>query len=307
MFVIKKEKGGIFSLPAAELSLGAARCLKSRLAQDILGRLAEHGPSYAAAIARELRVHEQKVYYHLRNLERAGVLSVSREGSQEEKAYKYYALRKPAFFFALRPFERTTRIAQPRGESTYLDPFIRDGQLDALIIVGSPDPHGPQKTRSRDSSYAIDLGLFLGTFLTYVPDAKVRLDVEVRPADLKRNLIVIGGPLVNAVSERLNPHLPVFFEREAKFAIRSTLSGKVYPEDECGLVCSVENPFARGKRVLLVAGKRSAGTRAAILAFLRHFKHLPKGNLHDREVHARVVEGIDRDSDGIIDDAEFRE
>jgi len=307
MFVIKKEKEGIFSLPAGELQLKEAKAIKSPLAQRILKHLAEHGKSYAAEIARNLDVHEQKIYYHLRNLEKANIISPSMDTSLGVRAFKYYSLRKPAFYFTLKEFDRTMKIAQPRSESTYLDPFIKDGQLNALIIVGSPDPHGPQKARSRDGYYGIDLGLFLGTFLNYVPDIHVRLDTEVRPSDLKQNLVLIGGPLVNVVSGKANSHLPIFFEPEAKHAIRSSISGKLYPEDECGLICLTDNPFSKGHSILLVAGKRYSGTRAAIIAFLKHFKELTKGNRHDKTIHARVVEGIDSDSDGIIDEVEFRE
>jgi len=58
---------------------------------------------------------------------------------------------------------------------------------------------------------------------------------------------------------------------------------------------------------LVVAGKRFSGTRAAIIAFLKGFKKITDGNIHNAGIHAKVVEGIDLDSDGIIDDIEFRE
>ena len=118
---------------------------------------------------------------------------------------------------------------------------------------------------------------------------------------------MIGGPVVNAVTEKVNKHLPIYFDREARSTIRSTVSGTLYPEDECGLICSAVNPLDKRYRVLVVAGKRYSGTRAAIIALLRHFKELTRGNVHDRKVLARVVEGIDLDSDGIIDEVEFRE
>lgn len=306
MFVVKKQKNEILSLPAAELSLDAAKTLKSKLAQRILAELVEQGESYAAEIARKLKENEQKIYYHLRNLEAAGILIAS-QAAQAEGGQRFYKVKKPAFFFALKRFEHTTKIAQPRSESAYLEPFISDGQLNALIIVGSPDPHGPEKARSRDGYYGIDLGLFFGTFLNYVPDFRVKLDTEVRAKELKQNLVLIGGPVVNTVTAKINDHLPIHFDRDARSAIRSTISGRLYPEDECGLICSAKNPLSEKHRLLLVAGKRYSGTRAAIIAFLRHFKELTEGNLHDRTVHARVVEGIDLDSDGIIDDIEFRE
>ena len=59
--------------------------------------------------------------------------------------------------------------------------------------------------------------------------------------------------------------------------------------------------------LLIVAGKRFSGTRAAIIAFLKHFKRIAAGNIHDSHTLANVVEGVDLDSDGIVDDVEFRE
>ena len=42
-------------------------------------------------------------------------------------------------------------------------------------------------------------------------------------------------------------------------------------------------------------------------ADLKYFKEITKGNIHNNKIKARVVEGIDFNSDGIIDDIEFRE
>ena len=135
----------------------------------------------------------------------------------------------------------------------------------------------------------------------------VKLDTEVRDKDLQQNLIIVGGPIVNKITERINKHLPIRFEKEQQWSIYSTLSRNLYPEDEAGLIVSVENPLVKSKHLLVVAGKRYSGTRAAIIAFLKHFKQIESGNVHQSNVNAKVVEGIDLDSDGIIDDVEFRE
>ena len=61
------------------------------------------------------------------------------------------------------------------------------------------------------------------------------------------------------------------------------------------------------KSMLVVAGKRYSGTRAAIVAFLKHFTQIQTGNIHNSKIAAKIVEGVDLDSDGIVDDAEIRE
>ena len=303
MFIIDKQKNEVYSLPAKEINVENAKCVSSPLAQKILNLLAKEA-MYPIDIAKALKVHEQKVYYHIRNLEKAGIIKIVKRETKQGATANFYALAEPAFIIKFKNFETTSKIAQIRNESEFLEPFIKDGQLDALIIVGSPDPHGPDKARSRDGYYGMDLALFLGTFLNYVPKFNVKLDTEVREDDLSNNLILIGGPVVNKIVEKVNPKMQIRFENGN---IKSTVSNEVYPQDECGLIVKLKSPFSKDKYVLVVAGKRFSGTRAAIIAFLKGFKKITGGNVHNPNIKANVVEGIDLDSDGIIDDIEFRE
>ena len=186
-----------------------------------------------------------------------------------------------------------------------MEPFVRDAQLDALIIVGSPDPHGPEKARSRDGYYGMDLALFIGTFLNYVPSLNVKLDTETREQDLiNNNLIILGGPIVNKITGEINTKLPIRFRNGN---IYSTISNREYTTDESALIVKAKNNYNTKKSILLIAGKRYAGTRAAIIAFLKHFKELKRGNVHNSSIMAKVVEGVDLDSDGIVDEIEILE
>ena len=303
MFVIEKKGNEMHSLPAKELLKDGIGAISSELSQRIVGALAKE-PLYPAELAKHLKVHEQKVYYHIRNLEKAGIIGIVRKETKQGAVANYYGATQPAFVVRFREFEATNKIAQARNESSYLEPFIENGQLNALIIVGSPDPHGPDKARSRDGYYGMDLALFLGTFLQYVPKFNVKLDTEVRDEDLLNNLILIGGPIVNKVTAKVNDKLPIRFENGN---IYSSVSKETYPQDECGIIVKAKNPLNKDKSVLVVAGKRFSGTRAAIIAFLKNFDRIREGNLRDQSVKAHVVEGIDLDSDSIIDDVEFRE
>ena len=302
MFIINKQKSEVYSLPAREIKPEDAGVVSSELAHRILSLLAKD-PMYPIDIAKALRMHEQKIYYHIRNLERAGIIKVVKRETKQGATANFYALAEPAFVVRFKDFEATSKI-EVRNESEFLEPFIKDGQLDSLIIVGSPDPHGPDKARSRDGYYGMDLALFLGTFLNYVPKFNVKLDTEVAEKDFNNNLILIGGPVVNKVTEKVNAKLPIKFEDGN---IRSTISNETYPQDECGLIVKAKSPFNPDKCILVVAGKRFSGTRAAIIAFLKGFKRITAGNVHKPEIKAKVVEVVDLDSDGIIDDIEFRE
>ena len=307
MFAVEKRKEGVFSLPACEINAKDAKSVSSELAVRVIKLLAEK-PMYPIELAKELKVHEQKVYYHIRNLEKAGIVKVVKEEGRQGAVARYYSVDKPAVVIKFKELEPTQKIFQLKSDSDFLSPLIRDGKLDALIVVGSPDPHGPEKARSRDGYYGMDLALFLGTFLNYVPQLYVKLDTEVREEELKRNnLIVIGGPIVNRVMGEINSKLPIRFDRDEHWAIKSTLSNTVYPTDEAGLIVKAKSPFNSEKSMLVVAGKRYSGTRAAIVAFLKHFKEIQSGNIRNKKIMAKVVEGIDLDSDGIIDDAEIRE
>lgn len=303
MFVIDKQKNEVFSLPAKEIKAEDAGTVSSGLAHKILNLLGKEA-MYPIDIAKSLKVHEQKIYYHIRNLEKAGIIKIVKKETKQGATANFYGLAEPAFVIKFKDFETTSKIGQIKNESEFLEPFIKDGQLNSLIIVGSPDPHGPDKARSRDGYYGMDLALFLGTFLNYVPKYNVKLDTEVRDEDLQNNLILIGGPVVNKIVEKANQKLPIRFENGN---IRSAISNEVYSQDECGIIVKAKNPFNQERFILVVAGKRFSGTRAAIIAFLKGFKKIISGNIHNPEIKAKVVEGIDLDSDGIIDDVEFRE
>ncbi|MCP3683441.1 MAG: S-layer protein [bacterium] len=302
---MEKRKNEILSLPAKELSAKDAKSLGSDLAFKIL-KLLSKKPMYPIELANELKVHEQKIYYHIRNLEKCGAISIVKEEDMQGAKAKYYAAEKPAFVVKLKELEPAQKI-QLRGDSTFLEPFIKDGQLNSLIVVGSPDPHGPDKARSRDGYYGIDLALFLGTFLNYAPSFHVKLDTEVKEEDLKKNLILVGGPIVNKVTGKINNKLPVRFDEKSKWSVKSTVSNRFYHSDEIGVIVKTKNPFNSEKNILLIAGKRHAGTRAAIIAFLKNFKEVSDGNIHNKNIKAKIVEGIDLDSDGIIDDVDIRE
>ena len=307
MYVVKKSKEGTFSLPAKEIGFEQIRPLSSRLAQNILIEIAAR-ISYPKEIAKRLNVHEQKIYYHIRNLEKAKIIEVAKREVIRGAVANFYKIVEPSFVIKFKEFQETQKITElSERPKSFLEPFIEDGNLNCVIIVGSPDPHGPEKARSRDGYYGIDLALFLGTFLNYVPSLNVKLDTEATKDDLEKNIILIGGPVVNSVTEKINDKLQIKFVKEENWKIKSLISGKDYLSDETGIIVKVKNPFNPKKFILLVAGKRYAGTRAVMIAFIKHFNEIIKGNKFNDKIMAKVVEGVDLDSDGIVDEVEVLE
>ncbi|MBI2136524.1 S-layer protein [Candidatus Woesearchaeota archaeon] len=307
MFIAEKNQDSLLTLPAKELRLKNFRSASSPLAEKILVSFSQK-ESYPKELARELKVNEQKIYYHIRNLQKNGIIRQVKSEAMQGGVANYYTLTEPAFIVKFSGLRETQKIASLKPEYVnFLEPFIVDGKLDAQIIVGSPEPHGIEKARSKDALYAIELALLLGTFLNYIPINSIKLDTETHTGHLKNNLVIIGGPVVNKITEKINDYLPVKFNKTQAWNIESTLSNEIYAADEIGIIVKTKNPFAKNKSILLIAGKRYAGTKAAIIALSKHLKEVAAGNIRDNKILAKVVEGLDKDADGIIDDVEIKE
>ena len=292
MHVIKEENGKTFLLPTKEIESPY-----SPLSTKIISFIAKKS-SYPKEIAKALKENEQKIYYHVRNLEKHGIIKLLRKEYIGGAVAKFYSLSKPSFFMKFADFEEGSRVPQA---NRFIEPFVSDGKINCRIVVGSPDPHGPDKARARDAYYAIDLALFLGS-LAHKASPAVSLDVEMKSEDLKNNLIVIGGIVTNKVSKLINGRLPIRFDSSKN--IYSSLSRKTYRSEDAGLIVKMRNPFDKSKSILLLAGKKHSGTRAAILAIVSRLDEMQKGS---RKTDAKVVEGLDRDYDGIVDDVRVLE
>lgn len=309
--LIEQKDGKNLSAGAKILEPRKIKAALAPLAWKILQTLAER-PSYPKALSRKLKMHEQKIYYHIRNMEAAGLIEKVGEESKLGATAKFFAPTHTAFAILLKPMEPSQKIfSLSRAQKKFLEPFVIDGKINAKIIMGSPEPHGPAKTRAKDGPAAAQFALFLGTFLHHSPPACVKIDTEVRPEELKENLILIGGPRVNAITAKFNPRLPIKFiemkHQENFFAsIYSEFTDKHYTEEE-GMIVKAKNPFAREKEILVIAGKGNSGTRAALLALLQRFDEVCAGNKRDHSAFAKVVDGLDKDNDGIVDAVEILE
>ncbi|MDP3881883.1 MAG: S-layer protein [Nanoarchaeota archaeon] len=301
MKIVKEQDKSTLVLKTQPIELKNLTNLSNPIVIKILNLIKER-PIYPKEIAEKLKIHEQNIYYYIRKLEKAGIVKVEREELMQGTTAKFYTLSSESYFFAVKDFHESSKLQE--RESKFLKPFIRDGELDALIVVGSPDPHGPLNARSRDGYFGMDLALFIGTFLNSITECRVKLDTETSEKDLeKNNLLLIGGPIVNKITGDINKHLPIFYD-EAKRGFYSVLTKKYYIDESIGVIARCPNPYNKEKQILLVAGVRNWGTKAAILAFLKHFEELERGN---KGTFSRVVRGLDLNSDGTVDDIEILE
>lgn len=287
----------------------ALSAFSNELSLRVIKEIAK-SPSCPMDIARKLKQHEQKIYYHIRKLEKFGIIKLNSLEERVGATAKIYSLSSPTFSFKVIDDYYTRSVKLKPVEIKFLNPFIRNGKFDALIIVGSPDPHGKYKARATDGYCVINLTAYLGQFVPNLKFPIYKLDTQVNEKDLEKNLIVVGGPKINIISEKINNMLPIYFnysEEILDWTIISTLSKKSYKEKEVGVIERLKNPFNENKEILFLSGKGFRGTLSAIIAFTKHLKEVSEGNKYNSEVFARVVKGIDEDGDGIIDEVEFLE
>jgi len=287
------------------------------LSWKILSMLAE-AEMYPMEIARKLDVHEQKVYYHIRKLVKAGAIAVVREEEKKGAIAKYYRAVSPAFGielpFGYRNVKTATFAYMDERLQQFFNPFIKkDGSFDGKIVVGSPDPHGPFKARARDGHYASYLALFMGQFVRLPMDFVVKLDVDVKAEkEEKNNLILVGGPGTNLLTQEVNDCLPIRFSMmpsEHGFlfgGLVSQESQNVYTGDAVGVVARIVNPWNKEKRIIVLAGNKAVGTKACVLAVAKFWKQTLK-NFEENNDFATVIQGFDLDGDGKVDSIEVIE
>jgi len=289
----------------------------SKLGWKILVMLSER-EMYPLEIARKLGVHEQIVYYHIRKLARAGAIIVAREENKKGATAKYYKVVSPAFGIEL---PQEYKIVQKLSRLNISEPIQRffkefltdDGTFTGKIIVGSPTPHGPFKTSARDGHYASHLTFFLGQFAKIPDEFAIKLDVDVKAEkEEKNNLVLVGGPGTNLLTQELNEYLPIKFNMrpsEEGFlfgGLASRKTSNVYTADSVGLIAKIVNPWDNSKRVIVLAGNKAVGTKACVLALTNFWEKTLK-NYKDADTFATVIQGLDLDGDGKVDSVEILE
>lgn len=307
-WVLDEQNGEYVGLPTKKMEPHHLRHL-SPTAFKILRELAEK-PLYPKLLAERLGMYEQNVYYYIRKLKKAGLIKVVKEENIGGVIAKYYSVVKPSLTFLLKEPQpiRNLRFLKQRHEE-FLSPFIKNGRMNALFVVGSTEPHGIHRAKAEDAPHGMMIALFFGTFLSNIGDYLVKWDTEITREDLKNNLILIGGPAINRVTFEVNKNLPIRFmkRREYYHSIYSSLTKKKYEGENVGIIVKSKNPFQKQRYILVIAGRRYAGTQAAVVSLLKRFDEICKGNLKNPKLHAKVVEGIDVDADGKIDDVEILE
>lgn len=281
--------------------------LNNQLSLKIVQELSKN-PGCALDLSRSLEEHEQKIYYHLRKLEAAGIIKFLRHEKRFGMTAKIYDAVSPVVVTKL--FESSYSLKTPIDVESHLiqffNPFIKNGEMNALIVIGDTYAHGKYDAYATEGSHVIDLILLLGNLVTgKLSFPYYKLDTDIEKHDLENNnLILIGNSKSNSIIERVNGSLPIMFNPE-KGHLQVKEDDTKFTDPRHGVIVKTTNPFNPEKQMLVIGGNRTRGTQAAVIALTRQHRDLlgtnPSTNFH------KVVLGLDRDGNKIIDWAKIEE
>lgn len=273
--------------------------------------LLDKEPSYSLKIAKTLGLHEQKVYYHINQLFRAGIIAVVKEEKIKGANAKFYAPIADIYGLSLKVKEN--------AESAKILEFFKEFNLKEFsgkIIVGSPEPHGLLKTWAKDAHYSSMLSFFLGNYISFSNPDSIMLDTDAKlKADYSGNFILIGGPGVNVISLEFNESFPSKFSTDfvgeapsANFGkgLKSQKTGLEYNESSIGVIQKIKNPTNPKKAIIIFAGVGKSGTYSAIYSLINSPREILKDYSKDKDF-CRIVKGNDLNGDGKIDSFEVLE
>ncbi|MBI4014720.1 MAG: ArsR family transcriptional regulator [Candidatus Aenigmarchaeota archaeon] len=280
-----------------------AGVLGSDVAMSILSALSEENQC-PMDVARKLKINEQKVYYYLRGLEKAGIVKKVGEEPRYGMTAKIYSVVSPVVAIKLHEKARVVP-SSPATDVALIDffhPFVENGELNAKIIFGDPYPHGEHGESAKEGVHAFDIAMLIGGLARNMAFPSYLIDTDVEDRHLKDNIILIGNAKTNTIIRKMEQELPVSFKDNR---IISKKTKKAYEGPIIGVIAKTKNPYDSSKSVLVISGIRTRGMRAAVLAITTQYNKLLEHSGHSEFV--RIVEGIDKDGDKIIDDVKILE
>lgn len=283
--------------------------ITSKLAWTILTKINKK-PYYTKDLARELRIHEQKLYYHIHRLKNAGFIKEISEEKKRGGSCKFFAITDKAFGIEL-PSEKEESIKVEKEEYTkikeFFHDFIEDGVFNGSIVVGSPTPHGPYLTTARDGHCAVQVAMFIGNFCDLPKRFIVKLDTELKAEhEEKRNMILIGGPITNIISEEINEKAKIRFKWKNGWRIYSEISKKEYSDEDLAIISKIQNPWDKTKAIIQLAGLKFESTKSSTIAITQYFEKILR-DYTKQENFSCLIRGLDKDGDGKVDNIEIIE
>jgi len=114
------------------------------------------------------------------------------------------------------------------------------------------------------------------------------------------------------LTQEINDYLPVRFNMQSSDqgfllgGLSSEKTSRVYTADATGLIAKIVNPWDTTKRIIVLAGNKTVGTKACVLALTNFWKKTLQ-EYGGEDTFATVIQGFDLDGDGKVDSIEVME
>lgn len=291
-------------LETDEIDEEKLKAINNETRLQILKLLAKK-PNYPAKVGKELDIGKQKAYYHFEQLKDADLIEKRKEERKSGGVANFYVPSANAYCLDIGGEGRKTFVpGENKKVRRFLYPMISKGKINGRMVVGSPEPHGPDQVSATDGHLAGEIAAKLGNY-GKINGVTTSLDTEIsNQGNYGKSLLIIGGVLTNTVTRKFEGKFPVKFTGEEFPYHEIKTPEDTYSNPRIGIVAKASNPENPEKNIFLIAGVRAEGTHAAVEAF----KQLEKvvSDYQGREYY-RVVKGLDMDGDGEIDDFEIVE
>nr|EGQ40929.1 MAG: bacterial regulatory protein, arsR family [Candidatus Nanosalinarum sp. J07AB56] len=260
---------------------------------EMMERLAEE-PRYASELGRELNLDEQTAHYHFEKLKDADLIERVEQRDVSGGMASFY---RPRTSLHIDLGNEDEEFRPPEGTDSYRE-FLGDSvdgsELELSVVVGAPEPHGPDQVKARDGHLAGRAGFVLGRHFS-----SQGLEVVKDTDGYGGDRLVIGGPRTNMEAERLQDRFGFEFASTGRYKYSLQTPEETYTSKKVGVVASSSGE----PNAFLLAGVGYGGT----LASLEAFESLPQLDVNLSGDTMVVFEGLDMDGDGQVDDFELLE
>ncbi|MHA1214018.1 MAG: helix-turn-helix domain-containing protein [Candidatus Hodarchaeales archaeon] len=254
-----------------QISADKIPILANKTRWKILEIIAEEDEVYAKQIAEILGMSESKVHYHLNLLRKAGLIVSVGEKSVKYGRVKYLKLLAKNFTISLT--EKRVLNKNNLFGHLFKQHFSSGARFDGKIVVGAAQPHGKYDALSRDGFLVGDLCWYLGNhfpiqYASQIPNHVVT-DIEYTKLHkkIKHNLILVGGPITNTLTDKLNLILKEKFDIYF-FENKIVTDHEEFQDPSHAIVSLIK---VENYKVLILAGVRSPGTQTAIFTIVSNY------------------------------------
>lgn len=171
-----------------------------------------------------------------------------------------------------------------------------DAPKECLVVVGAQKAHGSLKGAGVEEDWE-SARLLCEKYGLQGPKSDSELTQEER---ISKDLIAIGGPMVNEVAFQANAFLPIRVGETTLDGIPvkviwSGLSGNEYKERECGVIEVIPSIYNKKRITILAFGLHREGTQAAVKALIENYEATCRKNISNAKFPAKVVRYVKSD------------